>query len=67
MRKYKFKALTLNTGQEVIGDLVYAQTVNERVKVKPMIIEVRSHGGIVWIASRCVVDEYTIEPVLVEE
>ena len=67
MIKYKFKALTLNTGHEVVGDLVYTQTVNEKVKVKPMIIEVRSHGGMVWIASHHIVDEYTIEPVLVDE
>lgn len=61
MGTYKFKAKELNTGNEVQGDLIYAQRAFESPGVKSMIVKTFIHGGIVWIGSRHFVDESTIE------
>ena len=61
MSTYKFKAKELKTGNEVHGDLIYAQRAFESSGVKPMIVKTYIHGGIVWIGSRHFVDENTIE------
>ena len=61
MSPYKFKAKELKTGNEVQGDLIYAQRAFETPGVKPMIVKTFIHGGMVWIGSRHFVDESTIE------
>lgn len=65
MNTYKFKAKDLKTGNEVQGDLIYAQRASETPGVKPMIVNTYIHGGMVWIGNRHFVDENTIE--LIEE
>lgn len=66
MSTYKFKAKELKTGNEVQGDLIYAQRTFEFPGVKPMIVKTRIHGGMVWIGSRHFVDENTIELIILE-
>lgn len=61
MPKYKFKAKSLKTGKWVEGDLIHAYTVNEKVKIKPMIVEVRIHGGMIWVHNKTLIDENTLE------
>ncbi len=67
MIKYKFKALSLKTGKEVVGDLIYANTMNEKIKVKPMIVSMYVRGGMLWATDRTYVDEGTIEPIIIKE
>lgn len=64
--KYKFKAKELETGEWVEGDLIYAKVENFRSqfdsgKVKPMIVSMHIHGGMLWAGYRHFVDESTIE------
>ena len=66
MTKYKFRAKSLKTGDWVTGDLVYVHTVNEKVKVKPMIVEMRCHGGMMWVYDNSLIDESTIELIKTE-
>lgn len=59
---YKFKARDIRTGDYVIGDLAYAETTYDKTKkIKPMIVEHRIHGGMLYITSRRFIDEKTIE------
>ena len=64
MSSYKFKAKELKTGNEVQGDLIYAQRAFETPGVKPMIVKTFIHGGMIWISSRHFVDESTIELII---
>lgn len=63
--KYKFKAKDLKTGKYVEGDLIYANVRNFKsgliCKIKPMIVNMHIHGGILWAGSRYFIDESTIE------
>ena len=61
MSTYKFKAKDLKTGDEVQGNLIYAQRMFETTGVRPMIVNTYVHGGMVWIGDRHFVDESTIE------
>lgn len=59
---YKFKARDIKTGELVTGDLAYAETWYEKTKkIKPMIVNHRIHGGMLYITSRHFIDEKTIE------
>lgn len=64
--KYKFKAKDLKTGEWVEGDLVYAtvrhfKPCRVRCTVKPMIVNMSIHGGMMWAGKRHYIDESTIE------
>ena len=61
MKKFKFKAKDLKTGNQVEGDLVYAMRVHEKPGIKPMIVNHFIHGGMVYISERYFVDESTIQ------
>lgn len=61
MITYKFKARDIKTNEWVTGDLAYAETMYETKKIKPMIVEHRVHGGMLYITKRYFVDEKTIE------
>ena len=61
MSTYKFKAKDLKTGDEVQGNLIYAQRMFETTGVRPMIVNTYIHGGMLWIGDRHFVDESTIE------
>lgn len=67
MKKYKFKAKSLKTGIEVVGDLIYAKTLREKVAVKPMIVEMYVRGGMLWAGDRTLIDENTIELIEYED
>ena len=64
MNKYKFKAIELNTGKEVYGDLAYFIQSNSKKKEKAMRVSHYCHGGMLWIAERHLIDENTIEPII---
>lgn len=63
MAKYKFKAKDLKTGNYVEGDLVYAKQFyhGKPIIIRPMIVEFRIHGGIMWPKDKYFIDEDTIE------
>ena len=67
MKKYKFKAKSIKTGREVTGDLIYAYTMNEKVAVKPMIVEMHIKGGMLWASDRTFIDESTLELIEYED
>ena len=60
--KYHFKAKDIKTGEWVIGDLAYAETMWEKTKkFRPMIVHHCIHGGMLYIAERHFIDEDTLE------
>lgn len=66
--RYQFKAKDLKTGEWVTGDLAYANSWSFRKKdgckiktVKPMIVEHYINGGMLYITTRCFIDESTLE------
>ena len=58
--KYQFKAKDLKTGEWIIGDLGYVQSL-KTLKTKPIIMTHYCHGGMIWVGKRYYVDENTIE------
>ena len=61
--KYKFKAKNLKTGEWVEGDLAYVHQwlKNRTTRIKPMIVTHHASGGMVYLSSRYLIDENTIE------
>lgn len=66
--KYQFRAKDLKTGEWVTGDLAYAKSMcfNKKEgrwiigKIKPMIVEHKIHGGMLYITTRHFIDENTL-------
>lgn len=70
-KNFKFRAKDLKTGEWVEGDLIYAKVRNFRTwpdsgVMKPMIVNMHIHGGMLWAGSRYFIDESTIELIKVE-
>ena len=65
--RYKFKAKDIKTGEWVEGDLVYVNQLVFRkdkgveYRIKPMIVKMNSHGGMMYATSRYYIDESTVE------
>lgn len=65
--KFRFKAKDIKTGEWVEGDLAYVNQCIFRkgkgveYRVRPMIVKLNSHGGMMYATSRHNIDESTIE------
>lgn len=62
-RNIKFQARDIDTGEMVTGDLVYTifHKFGKAYEIKPMLVTMLGHGGLMWAKEKHVIDESTLE------